>query len=83
MGLAQSRDITLHVFLIWGYFNGKVYTNPIDSEQHLHEAIVQEFNNISVNSYMKAWGNVSLRLHACVDLMGAQIYPNLENRLLM
>jgi hypothetical protein len=79
-GCGHSPDINPCDFFLWGYLEDKVYANPINSVQHLHEVIVQEFNNVLVNMCRKACENVALRLQTCVDLGGAQVDHHLENR---
>ena len=74
----RSPDLTPPVFFLWGYLKDKLYAHPIQNLEHLR--VVEEFNNIPIDMIRKACENVQLRLQACIDMDGAQVDFNMENR---
>ena len=59
--LARSPDLTQLDFFIWGYVNDKVYSERIESLEHLKTRIQQAISSIDTATLSNVWKNINTR----------------------
>ena len=70
---AQSPDLTVPDFFLWGFLKDGVFRRHIMTIQELKQAIVDEVAAIDEDLRWRVYGNFQTRLQQCIDVNGGHL----------
>ena len=70
---ARSPDLTPLDFFLWGYVKDKVYSEEIESLQHLKARITEAIRSIDTSTLSNVWKNIETRINCVVRQQGKHI----------
>lgn len=70
---ARSPDITPLDFFLWGYVKNLTYAQKPENLFELQQAIVNSFEEVSVEMCRKACQSVERRLNVCINRRGLHV----------
>ena len=71
---AQSPDLTVPDFFLWGFLKDRVFQWRIMTIQELKQAIVDEVAAIDEDLRRRVYGNFQTRLQQCIDVNGGHLH---------
>ncbi len=60
-------------FFLWGYVKDKVYSQEIESSEHLKSRITQAIGSIDAATLFNVWKNLHIRINCVVRQEGGHI----------
>jgi len=76
---AQSPDLTVLDFFLWGFLKDRVFRRRIMTIQKLKKAIVDEVVALDEDLRRRVRGNFQTRLQQCIDVNGGHL-PDVQKR---
>ena len=70
---AQSPDLTVPHFFLWGFLKDRVFRRHIMTIQELKQAIVDEVAAIDEDLRRRVYGNFQTHLQQCIDVNGGHL----------
>ena len=70
---AQSPELTVPDFFLWGFLNDCVFRRRIMTIQELKESIVDEVAAIDEDLRGHVYGNFQTHLQQCIDVNGGHL----------